>query len=35
VALLRNIEETDISFLKGRYQFMKIDSSGRSTPARY
>ncbi|MFT6093271.1 MAG: hypothetical protein ACJA2Q_001167 [Pseudohongiellaceae bacterium] len=35
VALLRTIEETDVNFLKGRYQFMKIDSSGRSTPARY
>jgi len=35
VALLRTIKETDINFLKGRYQFMKIDSSGRSTPAGY
>lgn len=35
VALFRFIEETELTFLQGRYQFMKIDSSGRPTPARY
>jgi len=35
VALLRTIEETGINFLQGRYQFMKIVSTGRFTPARY
>lgn len=35
VALFRTFEETELKFLQGRYQFMKIDSSGRSTPAKY
>jgi hypothetical protein len=35
VALFRIVEETELRFLQGRYEFMKIDSSGRSTPARY
>lgn len=36
VALFRTVLEDDnVDFLAGRYQFMKIDKSGRKTPARY
>lgn len=35
VALFRSVIENNVNFLEGRYQFMKIDTSGRKTPARY
>lgn len=35
VGLLRKLKEDKIPFLQGRYEFMKIDKSGRKTPARY
>jgi len=35
VALFRTLKEENIPFLLGRYEFMKIDKSGRNTPARY
>ena len=35
LALLRYAQENQVSFLKGRYEFMKIDKQGQQTPARY
>lgn len=35
VALFRLLIEDEVSFLRGRYQFMKIDKNGQETPARY
>ncbi len=35
VGLLRLLQEGDVSFLRGRYEFMKIDKAGKDTPARY
>jgi len=35
VGLFRTLVETEVPFLHGRYEFMKLDKSGRSTPARY
>lgn len=35
IGLLRKLKEDEIPFLQGRYEFMKIDKSGRKTPARY
>ena len=35
VALFRRLEEDSVPFLKGRYQFMKIDKAGRETPRRF
>lgn len=35
VALFRLLEESEVSFVQGRYAFMKIDKTGRTTPARY
>lgn len=35
IALFRKLSEDKIPFLQGRYEFMKIDKSGRRTPARY
>lgn len=35
VGLFRRLHEDRVSFLRGRYEFMKIDKSGRKTPARY
>lgn len=36
VALFRKVvEDEDVDFLTGRYQFMKIDTTGRKTPARF
>lgn len=35
VALFRRLAEDDIRFLRGRYEFMKIDKTGRDTPTRY
>ncbi|MFK7863613.1 MAG: hypothetical protein AB8B95_05220 [Pseudohongiellaceae bacterium] len=35
VALFRLVMENDVRFLEGRYQFMKIDTAGLETPARY
>ncbi|MGI9251917.1 MAG: hypothetical protein ACR2PR_12140 [Pseudohongiellaceae bacterium] len=34
-ALFRKLHTDDIPFLQGRYEFMKIDQNGRSTPRRY
>lgn len=35
IALFRALHEAQVPFLQGRYAFMKLDKSGRSTPARY
>ena len=35
VALFRRLERDAVPFLKGRYQFMKIDKAGRQTPRRF
>jgi len=35
VALFRRLEQDAVPFLKGRYQFMKIDKTGRETPRRF
>lgn len=35
IGLLRKLKEDKVPFLQGRYEFMKIDKSGRKTPARY
>ena len=35
VGLFRKIEGDQIPFLHGRYEFMKIDKTGRNTPIRY
>ncbi|MCG8415095.1 MAG: hypothetical protein MI746_12820 [Pseudomonadales bacterium] len=35
IALLRKALDDEISFLDGRYEFMKIDKRGRETPSRY
>ncbi len=35
IGLLRKLHEEQVPFLHGRYQFMKLDKSGRQTPTRY
>lgn len=35
VGLFRRLREDRVPFLHGRYEFMKIDKSGRDTPSRY
>ena len=35
VGLFRRLNEDQLSFLRGRYEFMKIDKSGKKTPGRY
>lgn len=35
VALFRRLAEEDVRFLRGRYEFMKIDKTGQKTPIRY
>ena len=35
VALFRAVVENEVPFLNGRYEFMKIDKSGRVTPRRF
>jgi hypothetical protein len=35
IGLFRNLQEEDVPFLRGRYEFMKIDKTGRPTPAHY
>ena len=35
VALFRRIEADQVPFLRGRYEFMKIDKTGRDTPRRF
>lgn len=35
VGLLRRLHEDKVSFLRGRYAFMKIDKTGQKTPIRY
>lgn len=35
IGLLRKLREDEVPFLQGRYQFMKVDKSGRATPSRY
>lgn len=35
IGLLRRLREDGARFLHGRYEFMKIDKTGRRTPARY
>ena len=35
VALFRRLEEDRVPFLKGRYEFLKIDKAGRETPRRF
>lgn len=35
VALFRRLEQDAVPFLKGRYDFMKIDKAGRETPRRF
>ncbi len=35
VALFRYLEEENVPFLRGRYEFMKIDKEGRETPRRF
>ena len=34
-ALFRRLQEDEVSFLRGRYDFMKIDKLGEKTPMRY
>ncbi len=34
-ALFRRLQEDEVSFLRGRYDFMKIDKLGEKTPIRY
>ncbi len=34
ISLFRNVHENALPFSRGRYEFLKIDKSGRSTPAR-
>jgi len=35
IALFRALYQAQVPFLQGRYAFMKLDKSGRETPARY
>jgi hypothetical protein len=35
IGLLRKMYEEQVPFLQGRYEFLKLDKSGRDTPARY
>ena len=35
VGLFRRLHEDQLNFLRGRYEFMKIDKSGQKTPSRY
>jgi len=35
IGLLRKMHEEQVPFLQGRYEFLKLDKSGRDTPARY
>ncbi len=35
VALFRRLAQDSVPFLKGRYQFMRIDKAGRETPRRF
>jgi len=35
IALLRKLREDEVSFLLGRYEFMKVDKTGQTTPTRY
>ncbi|PCI74670.1 MAG: hypothetical protein COB20_14860 [SAR86 cluster bacterium] len=35
IGLFRRLHEDQLSFLRGRYEFMKIDKSGQRTPSRY
>ncbi|NKB32109.1 MAG: hypothetical protein GKR91_03330 [Pseudomonadales bacterium] len=35
IALFRKLKENRVAFLKGRYEFMKVDKTGRSTPSRF
>jgi len=34
VALFRSVHENAVDFTHGRYEFMKLDKAGRSTPTR-
>ena len=34
-ALFRRLQEDEVRFLRGRYDFMKIDKLGEKTPIRY
>lgn len=35
IALFRSLQEQQISFLRGRYEFLKVDKRGQETPARH
>lgn len=35
IGLFRKLQEENVPFLRGRYEFMKIDKTGRATPAHY
>lgn len=35
IGLFRQLEEQEVRFLRGRYDFMKIDKAGQKTPIRY
>lgn len=35
IGLFRHLEEQEVPFLRGRYDFMKIDKAGQKTPIRY
>ncbi|MBQ13281.1 MAG: hypothetical protein CMQ17_02640 [Gammaproteobacteria bacterium] len=35
IGLFRKLHEDEVRFLMGRYEFMKVDKSGRETPSRY
>lgn len=35
IALWRRLEEDEVRFTEGRYEFMKVDKTGQQTPARY
>ncbi len=35
LALFRRLQRDEVPFLKGRYEFMKIDKAGRETPRRF
>ena len=35
IGLFRKLREDDVPFVRGRYEFMKIDKTGRATPSHY
>jgi len=35
IALFRKLRDDEVPFVRGRYEFMKIDKTGRNTPSHY